>query len=287
MARRRITEQPPSRLAIWSRRIALFSLVATFIAIVVVRSGALEIVPALSTLGGALALAMLAILLAFGAAVSIWKDGVGGIGEAVTGLLIGLVLIAYPVYVGVKAYKLPAIYDITTDPIDPPRFDAIARLRPRDANPVTYAGLYTAEQQRTAYSDIEPDMTSVSPQEAYDAAMKVITKRKWHVVDARPPQGTAPRDGLIEAIARTPILGFRDDVAVRVRATHEGARIDVRSASRYGRHDLGANAARVRALIEDIDDVLATPAKGEKPEKQAPAPKAPPKPAAKGASAKR
>jgi uncharacterized protein (DUF1499 family) len=287
MARRRITEQPPSRLAIWSRRIALFSLAATFIAIIVVRSGALEIVPALSTLGGALALAMLAILLAFGAAVSIWKDGVGGIGEAVTGLLIGLALIAYPLYVGVKAYKLPAIYDISTDPIDPPRFDAIARLRPRDANPVSYAGLYTAEQQRTAYSDIEPDMTSVSPQEAYDAAMKVITKRKWHVVDARPPQGTAPRDGLIEAIARTPILGFRDDVAVRVRATHEGARIDVRSASRYGRHDLGTNAARVRSLIEDIDDVLATPAKGERPEKQAPVPKAPPQPAAKGASAKR
>jgi uncharacterized protein (DUF1499 family) len=287
MARRRIAEQPPSRLAIWSRRLALFALAATFIAIIVVRSGALEIVPALSTLGGALALAVLAILLAFGAAVSIWKDGVGGISEAVTGLLIGLALIAYPLYVGVKAYKLPAIYDITTDPIDPPRFDAIARLRPRDANPVTYAGLYTAEQQRTAYSDIEPDMTDVSPQEAYDAALKVITKRKWHVVDARPPQGIAPRDGLIEAIARTPILGFRDDVAVRVRATHEGARIDIRSASRYGRHDLGTNAARVRALIEDIDDVLATPAKGEKPEKQTPAPKAPPQPAAKGASAKR
>jgi uncharacterized protein (DUF1499 family) len=287
MARRRIAEQPTSRLAIWSRRLALFSLAATFIAIVVVRSGALEIVPALSTLGGALALALLAILLAFGAATSIWKDGVGGIGEAVTGLLIGLALIAYPLYVGAKAYRLPAIYDITTDPIDPPRFEAIARLRPRDANPVTYAGLYTAEQQRTAYSDIEPDMTSVSPQEAYDAALKVITRRKWHVVDARPPQGTAPREGLIEAIARTPILGFRDDVAVRVRATRDGARIDVRSASRYGRHDLGTNAARVRALIEDIDDVLATPAKGEKVEKQAPAPKLPPQPAPKGASAKR
>jgi uncharacterized protein (DUF1499 family) len=285
MARRRISEQPTSRLAIWSRRIALFALVATVVAIIVVRSGALEIVPALSTLGGALALAVLAILLAFGAAVSIWKDGVGGIGESVTGLLIGLALIAYPLYVGIKAYKLPAIYDITTDPIDPPRFDAIARLRPRDANPVTYAGLYTAEQQRVAYSDIEPDLTNVSAQEAYDAVMKVITKRKWHVVDARPPQGTAPRDGLIEAIARTPILGFRDDVAVRVRATQEGARIDVRSASRYGRHDFGTNAARVRALIEDIDDMLATPAK-EKPEKQPPAPK-PAQPAVKGTSAKR
>jgi hypothetical protein len=113
--------------------------------------------------------------------------------------------------------------------------------------------------------------------------MKVITKRKWHVVDARPPQGTAPRDGLIEAIARTPILGFRDDVAVRVRPTQEGSRIDIRSASRYGRHDLGTNAQRVRALIEDIDTVLATPV----PEKKQAPPKLPQPPPAKGASARR
>src|SRR6202030_4829278 len=87
-----------------------------------------------------------------------------------------------------------------------------------------------------------------------------------------PRQGTGQREGLMEAIARTPILGFRDDVAVRVRATHEGARIDVRSASRYGRHDLGANAARVRALIEDVDDVLATPAPDKKQQQTAPKP---------------
>ena len=254
MARRRISEQPTSRLAIWARRVALFSLAATLIAIIVVRSGALEIVPALSTLGGALVLSLVAILLALGAGIAIWREGLGGIREAVTALLIGLALIAYPLYVGIKAYRLPAIYDVTTDPIDPPRFEAIARLRPRDANPVTYAGLYTAEQQRVAYSDIEPDLTTASPQEAYDAVLKVIGKRKWHVVDARPPQAAAPRDGLVEAVARTPILGFRDDVVVRVRATREGARIDVRSASRYGRHDIGTNAERVRALIDDVDD---------------------------------
>ena len=239
MARRRISEQPTSRLAIWARRIALFSLAATLIAVIIVRSGALEIVPALSTLAGALALALVAILLSFGAGISIWNEGVSGIRQAVTALLLGLALIAYPLYVGIKAYRLPAIYDVSTDPIDPPRFEAIARLRPRDANPVTYAGLYTAEQQRVAYSDIEPDLTTASPQEAYDAVLKVIGKRKWHVVDARPPQAAAPRDGLVEAIARTPLLGFRDDVVARVRATQQGARIDVRSASRYGRHDLG------------------------------------------------
>ena len=281
MVRRRISEQPTSRLAIWARRTALFSLAATLIAIIIVRSGALDIVPALSTLAGALVLALVAILLAFAAGIAIWREGVGGVREAVTALLVGVALIAYPLYLGVKAYRLPAIYDVTTDPIDPPRFEAIARLRPRDANPVTYAGLYTAEQQRAAYSDIEPDLTNSSPQEAYDAALKVITKRKWHIVDARPPQPAAPREGRIEAVARTPILGFRDDVVVRVRATTDGARIDVRSASRYGRHDLGANAARVRALIDDVDDVLAVG-----PEKKQPVPK-PAQAAGKGNSARR
>ena len=293
MRRRSFTEQETSGLAIWSRRIAFFSLAATLIAIIIVRSGALDIVPALSTLAGALVLACVAILLAVGAGISIWRNGSAGGRQATTAFLIGFALIAYPLYLGVKARNLPAIYDITTDPIDPPQFDAIARLRPRDANPVTYAGLYTAEQQHNAYADIEPDDTNSSAQEAYDATMKVITRRKWRVVDARPPQAPLPvptprnvaiqaspaRDGIIEAVARTPILGFRDDVVVRIRATADGARIDVRSASRYGRHDLGSIAARVRNLIDDIDTVLATP---QPQKKQAP----PPQPG-KGASAKR
>jgi hypothetical protein len=293
MRRRSYSEKEISRLAIWSRRIALFSLAATLIAVIIVRSGALDIVPALSTLGGALVLACVAILLALGAGIVIWREGVGGGRDAATGFVVGLALIAYPAYLGTKAYRLPMIYDITTDPIDPPQFDAIARLRPRDANPIVYAGLYTAELQHNAYSDIEPDDTTATPQEAYDAAMKIITKRRWRVVDARPPlagprvidtrasPAASLRDSIIEAVARTPILGFRDDVVVRIRATTDGARIDVRSASRYGRHDFGTNAKRVRNLIDDIDDVLATP----QPEKK-PAP--PPKPAAaKGNQAKR
>src|SRR6266508_2666327 len=245
MLRRYIAEQPTSQLAVWARRMALFSLIATILAIIIVRSGLLEIRPALVTFGGALALSVIALLLAFAAFVVIWKDGLLGMGYALTAIGIGVALLAYPAYLGLKAYRLPWIYDITTDPIDPPRFEALARIRPRDANPIIYAGLSAAEQQRNAYPEIEPLGTNATAQAAYDAVLAVVNKRRWRVVDARAPQA-GRREGHIEAVARTPIMGFRDDVVVRIRAEPDGARIDARSSSRYGMSDFGANAARLR-----------------------------------------
>ena len=274
MIRSRLPEEPLSRLAVWSRRVAVFSVPVVLLAIMVVRAGLLELVPALATFGGALALAFLAILLAFAAFVVIWREGLRGVGHAVLALGIGIGILAYPAYLATRAYRLPVINDVTTDPIDPPRFEAIARLRSRDSNPIAYAGLRAAELQRAAYPDIEPLLVNVTPQEAYDAALALITRRKWRIVDARPPQ-PGRRDGLIEAVARTPIMGFRDDIVVRIRPSREGARVDIRSASRYGRSDLGANASRVRALIEDIDDVAGN--EEQKSKKAAPASSPPPK----------
>ena len=254
MARRKLADEPTSRLAIWARRCAFFSLAATVLAIAIVRSGLLEIEPALATFAGALVFALFAIVLAFGAFIVIWKDGLDGLGYALIALSIGVALIAYPTYLGVRAYQLPMINDVTTDPINPPRFEVVARLRPRGT--VEYAGLYAAEQQRLAYPDVEPLSVSASPQLAYEEAVKVITKRKWRVVLERAPQ-TGRRDGQIEAVARTPIMGFRDDVALRIRPVSDGALIDARSASRYGKHDFGANASRIRSLLEEIDEAVA------------------------------
>jgi len=267
MARLRFSDDPTSRLAIWARRFAFFALVATVLSIVVVRSGFLEIEPSIATFGGALVFAGLAILVGLAAFVTIWKDGLNGLGHALLAIAIGALLLAYPAYLGVKVYRLPAISDITTDPIDPPRFEAIARVRPRNANPVIYAGLYAAEQQRRAYPDIEPLILTVPPKIAFDAALAIANKRRWRVVDTRDPAAGRP-EGRIEAVARTPIMGFRDDIVIRVRPAPDGSRVDVRSASRYGRHDLGTNAARIRSLLDDIDDTAVPPA--EKPEKKPP-----------------
>lgn len=274
MARRYIPSEPTSRLAIWARRMAGFAFLATFLAVVIVRSGLLENRPALATFGGALAIAVVALVLALSAFVVIWMEGLAGLGAAVTAMAVSLALLAYPAYLGIKAYRLPWIYDITTDPIDPPRYEALARLRVRDANPTTYAGLYAADQQRSAYPDVGPLGTNATAQAAYDAALAVVNKRRWRVVDARPPQA-GRREGRIEAVARTPIMGFRDDVVIRVRAETDGARIDARSSSRYGSFDFGTNAARVRGLMNDIEDAIRAQ-KPERPPAQEPAKKSGP-----------
>ena len=280
---RRIAEEPASRLAIWARRIALFALAVASLAIVIERLGLLEIVPVLTTFAAALAMALIAILLALAALVGIWRHGVDGFGAVLTAIVIAVALLGYPAYLGVLALRLPEISDITTDPIDPPRYETIGRLRSRGANPIAYAGLYAAEQQKAAYPNITPLDTDASAQTTYEAAMDAIAKRRWQVINAREPQAARPgvpaRDGYIEAVARTLIMGFRDDIAVRIRAVGGGARVDVRSSSRYGRHDFGTNAARVRALLDDIDDLAdkETPDPSEQaaPQKQKPKQPAP------------
>ncbi|MBV9558446.1 MAG: DUF1499 domain-containing protein, partial [Pseudolabrys sp.] len=134
MARRPFTEEPVSRLAAWSARLGIFALAVAALSVVIVRSGYLEIVPAMATFGAALVCAGLAILLALASSVPIWRQGLSGVGRAVLGFFLGCALLAYPGYLGFRATRLPAIADVTTNPNNPPRFDVIARLRPRGSN---------------------------------------------------------------------------------------------------------------------------------------------------------
>jgi len=281
MARRPFRDEPISKVAVWSSRLGLFAFAVAALSIIIVRSALLEIVPALATFAAALVFAGLAILLSFAAFIVIWRQGLPGLGRALLGLFLGLALLAYPAYLGTRAWMLPAISDITTDTANPPRFDVLARLRPRGRN--DYPGPAVAALQRAAYPDLAPLELDVPPKVAYDAALALVTKRKWFVGDARTPT-LARRDGVIEAVARTPIMGFRDDVVIRVTPIGQGTRVDMRSASRFGTHDLGANASRIRSLLEDIDDTVgsapeprslpekkALPAKKSQPEKRQPA----------------
>jgi len=257
--------EPVSSLASWARNLAVFAVVAVVVSIIIVRFGFLEMKPALATFFGGLAIAALSILFGLAGFAAIWQNGSRGMARILLAFLIDGVILAYPAYLGLQYRKLPAIHDITTDPIDPPRFDALARLRTGDgANPAVYAGLYSAEQQRQFYPDIEPIELEIPVDRAYAIALQLVNKRKWLVIDERAPQPPR-RIGRIEAVARSPIMGFREDISIRVVPDGDDSRVDIRSASRYFESDLGSNASRVTKLIDDINSAV----------DRAPAPKKP------------
>ncbi|QFI72104.1 DUF1499 domain-containing protein [Bradyrhizobium betae] len=269
--------EPVSSLASWARNLAVFAVVAVVVSILIVRFGFLEPKPALVTFFGGLAIAALSILFGLAGFAAIWQNGSRGMARILLAFLIAGAILAYPAYLGLQYRKLPAIHDITTDPIDPPRFDALARLRTGDgANSAVYAGLYSAEQQRQFYPDIEPIELEIPVDRAYAIALQLVNKRKWLVIDERAPQPPR-RIGRIEAVARSPIMGLREDISIRVAPDGEDSRVDIRSASRYFESDLGSNAARVTKFIDDLN--TAADADALKPVKKTPVtpPKAPAK----------
>jgi uncharacterized protein (DUF1499 family) len=142
--------------------------------------------------------------------------------------------------------SVPPIHDISTDTADPPEFSELATQRGPAANSLDYGGEEVAAAQQAAYPWVVPLETALDPKTAVTRAAATLTDMGLEVVV------TDPERGRVEAIATTFWFGFRDDLVVRVRpaASGSGSIVDVRSVSRVGVSDLGANARRIGRFLE-------------------------------------
>jgi hypothetical protein len=105
-----------------------------------------------------------------------------------------------------------------------------------------------ATEQRAGYPDLGPVFLAEPTAQAYQRAVALVRERGWDIVAADEPGRR------IEATDTTFWFGFKDDVAIRVSALPDGgSRVDVRSVSRVGRSDVGTNARRIRAFLEDLE----------------------------------
>jgi uncharacterized protein (DUF1499 family) len=173
-----------------------------------------------------------------------------GMFRALAGLAIGLIVVGVPWSYLRTARSVPPIHDITTDPLEPPAFQAILPLRADAPNPAEYGGAKLAAQQREAYPDLASLVIAPPPERAFDAALAAALEMDWQIVAA------VEAAGRIEASDRTLWFGFIDDVVVRIRPEGTGSRIDVRSTSRVGLGDVGKNAARIRAYLAELREQL-------------------------------
>lgn len=204
---------------------------------------------ALGILGGSLLGILLGVI---GLIRTRGESGRTGAGRAGMGVVLGLLMVGFLMLV--RPDSVPPIHDVTTSPDDPPSFVHLASVPENAERDLGYphGPSDSAAQQKAAYPDLVPIELSQPPSEALTAARAAAEELGWEVVDEAAPTDTS--DGRLEATFTSRSFRFIDDVVVRLRANPEtgGTTVDLRSTSRVGQSDLGANAARIRAFAEKL-----------------------------------
>lgn len=200
-------------------------------------------------------LALLAVLSGVAALLAIWRDGGLGAGSALRGVFFGCIALTPALLAAGAILIYPQLNDVSTDVEDAPEL-----LRPVDQGVLDDAARKAKQArdfalQREAYPDIVPRRFPIGTAELDAGVRQVLDARGWKVVRELSP---LMNDGSAEIWleTRTLLIGFTDDMVIRTRPDRIGSRLDLRSASRYGVHDLGANARRIRGFLESLDAVL-------------------------------
>jgi fatty-acyl-CoA synthase len=216
----------------------------------------------LPLIGIALILGLVALV------VSLVRKPRAGWKMALVGLLIPVLALGFLASVQQKSAGIPPIHDIATDVVDPPVFSAavLSARQAIEANPVGamtapmgslkayqgpafagIAGKTLGQVGQDAYPAVRPLTLAAAPAKVAAAAEAEAKAQGWTVVNADPAAGA------IGATAETFWFGFKDDVAVRIRPSATGGSVvDVRSTSRVGLSDLGANAKRIEAFLAGL-----------------------------------
>lgn len=145
----------------------------------------------------------------------------------------------------IKTQTLPAIHNISTDVQNPPSFNAIANVRGPDANPLEYPESNIKPQQ-VSYPGVKTLSLEQPASEVFARSLAVVEENGWELV-AQDAQA-----GIIEATATTLLWGFKDDVVIRITGNEGRTLVDVRSVSRVGASDIGANAKRIEGILSDL-----------------------------------
>jgi uncharacterized protein (DUF1499 family) len=225
-------------LVAWTGYIALTLLLAIPLSVLAVRSGAWQqglLLYAIACLGSIVVLLLFTVLLLL-PRFAPWRKAIAGralLAIPGTALLLSLA----------SGGGSARIHDITTDTQDPPTFTMAAQQRGTGSNPLEIDQTVIAQQQQ-AYPDLAPIASTLPIEEAYDLALQVATNMGWEIYHQDRSAG------VIEAVETTRIMAFKDDIVIRLRSNAQGTLVDLRSVSRVGEGDIGANAKRIRAFRE-------------------------------------
>lgn len=245
-------ERRVSSATIWSRRLAMFSGVLLLIAGAGHRFGYLATPDLAPVLVVVVAIVFLSLLSASRALYLFWHYGGKGGPMLLAAILIALLVLSP---FGVTAWRgltLPVLNDVSTDTDDPPELAFAADERDEGMNRIAP---FTAERRRLQHASY-PRATGrrygAPIGQVAEVVADVLEKRGWPLAgsDDFPADAT---EITFEAEAASLFLGFPADVAIRLIDEDTSTYVDMRSASRYGPHDFGDNAARIASFLAELD----------------------------------
>ncbi|MBA3446060.1 MAG: DUF1499 domain-containing protein [Pseudaminobacter sp.] len=248
-------EQRRTEAAGWSRRLAVFSAALFVTAGIAHRVGSLETMAFLWTLVIVATLAVGALFLALYAFSRLWAFGDLGGGDLAIGGLIALAVLTPFLVSAYRAAIYPRLNDISTDFDIPPALAAGSR-----AEAMNSIGNFTLQQrllQMENYPLVAGRRYDLPFDRVVEAVNTVIARQGWAWAGPRPAAVTQA-EMTIEARAETFLLGFPVDIAVRLTDEGGATYVDMRSASRFGDHDLGDNARRIVAFLAELDVEIAS-----------------------------
>jgi hypothetical protein len=233
-----------SKWAVWARRVGALALPVAVIPVLLHREHVITSDNFLVIEAVALALAALAVLMAFIAFVRLWFTGDQGWARATIAFIFGLLCLAPAAWFGYEALREPSAPDVTTDFANPPAL--VSFVEPHFVTP----------DQRAATEARFPNARSrnypITAPEMFDTIAGLVDDRGWEVRASRKP-ATQLDSGELNAIVTT-ALGFRHEVAIRVTGAADGTTVAMRSASLTSFPDFGQNGSRVEAFLLDLDN---------------------------------
>lgn len=247
-----LLERRVSSAARWSRRLALFSAVLLLTSVFGHRIEAIDAISLFWLLGLVVGLAFVAAVLAMLGFVQLWEFGDKGGRNSTKGLLVALAVLAPFAYGAFQLLTLPALTDVSTDPVDPPTFFYAGGKRTPQMNRLLPYDGAKAGVQAAYYPEVTGRRYALEMNTAINLIETVLDRLGW--IPLGPARmGSAGGVMTVEVAAPSAWIGLMSDIAIRVADEGETTYVDVRSASRYGEHDLGGNAAKINRFFAEME----------------------------------
>lgn len=272
-----------SASARWCERIAALAIPYFVLAILLHRTAQISPPQAYWLMGGGLVLLLLSLVLGVHAFFDLWYSGRKGGKATLRGLLMTMLMLLPYLWFGYLGIVRPPVSDVSTDTVSPPAFRDAARLREQNRalgmNTLANYDEFHAETIRASYPGLASRRYNAGAERVLGAVRALIADRSWQLVsvyglpsdspaeeseeevdtatDGEPVlEGEIPGDIVVEAVSKSLVFGFPQDIAVEIISEAESTLVDMRASTRWGRHDFGRNAEIIREFLQDLDEAL-------------------------------